>query len=253
MWPSRGDRLPPPGASWCAATVLVIRFVYFDVGGTLLDPTPSVGRIYSEAGAPLGLTASAHAIEAAFGRQWSNHVAELGRKALTLARTEEENFDWWRRLVFRVLDDVGFAGDREAVFRACWAAFERPSAWHVYDDARPTLEGFAAREVRLGVLSNWDQRLPALLERLDLRRFFDPLVVSCIEGVEKPDRRLYELACERVGLPPSEILYVGDRIDLDLEPARAVGMQAYVVDRRGALDSPHRVDSLEELLELTLE
>lgn len=227
---------------------MTIRFVYFDVGGTLLDPTPSVGRVYAEAGAPLGLQASAKDMEAAFRRQWSAHIAALGRRALTLAKTEEENFDWWRQLVFRVLADVGFAGDREAVFQACWAAFERPSAWHVYDDALPTLSAFEARGLRQGVLSNWDQRLPALLEMLGLRRFFEPLGVSCFEGVEKPDRRFYELACERVGLEPREILYVGDRQDLDLEPARAVGMNAWIIDRRNRIESPYRLSRLEELL-----
>lgn len=250
---SRGELVAalaePPGFVLCSSS-LSIRFVYFDVGGTLLDPTPSVGRVYAEAGAPLGLLASASDIEAAFRRQWSAHIAALGRAALTLAKTEEENFDWWRQLVFRVLEDVGFAGDREAVFRACWAAFERPSAWHVYEDARPTLEAFASRGLRRGVLSNWDQRLPSLLEMLDLRRYFDPLVVSCFEGVEKPDVRFYERACARVGLPPESILYVGDKPELDLAPARSIGMRAYLIDRRHRLAGPHRLSSLHELLAL---
>lgn len=229
---------------------LSIRFVYFDVGGTLLDPTPSVGRVYAEAGASHGLRAPPEAIEAAFRHQWSAHVAALGRTALTLAKTEEENLDWWRQLVFRVLAEVGFSGEREAVFQACWAAFERPSAWHVYEDARPTLEALAAGGLPLGVLSNWDQRLPALLEKLELRRYFDPLVVSCFEGVEKPDLRLYRRACERVGLAPEHILYVGDKTELDLEPARALGMHAYLIDRRARSSNPHRLGSLRELVAL---
>ncbi len=238
-----------PGFMVCSSA-LVIRFAYFDVGGTLLDPTPTVGRVYAEAGAPFGLTASPEAIEAAFRRQWSAHIAALGRRALTLAKTEEENLDWWRKLVYRVLADVQFSGDEEAVFLACWAAFERKSAWHVYEDARMTLDAFQAKGLRLGVLSNWDQRLPALLERLDLRQYFEELVVSCFEGREKPDRRLYEIAIERVQLAPEEILYVGDREDLDLDPARALGIHAYVIDRRQRLETPHRITRLDELIAL---
>jgi len=229
---------------------VAIRFVYFDVGGTLLDPKPSVGHVYQQAGAPLGLEASADELDAAFRACWQVHLQTLGRKPMTMAKTEEENVDWWRQLVFRVFDRIGFDGDREAVFRAFFAAFESPEAWHVYEDTRPTLDALRRLGLPLGILSNWDHRLPPLLEAMGLTEYFDPILVSTFEAMEKPDPRFFELAVQRAKVPATDILYVGDHIDLDLDPARSVGMQAYLIDRKGRQSSPWRIKSLTELLAL---
>ena len=56
-------------------------------------------------------------------------------------------------------------------------------------------------------------------------------------------------AIERVGLKPEEILYVGDHRHLDLDPARALGIQAYLVDRKGK-GGDYAIPSLLELLRI---
>jgi putative hydrolase of the HAD superfamily len=228
----------------------VIRFVYFDAGGTLIAPTPSVGAVYAEAGVPHGLEAGPDEIEQAFRESWPDHIAELGKKQLTLAPDEKTNQDWWRPLVFRVLDHVSFEGDREIVFQACYEAFDSVEAWRIHEDVPATLSAFNDAGTPMGVLSNWDHRLPALLEELGFGDSFDPVLVSALEGLEKPDIRFFELACERVELAPEEILYVGDNPDLDLHPAREIGIRAYLIDRKSRHRSPFSIDRLEELVDL---
>jgi putative hydrolase of the HAD superfamily len=227
----------------------MIEFVYFDVGGTLIDPRPSVGAVYAAAGRPHGLEASPEHLQAAFRSVWSEHTAPGERSIFTMGYDEETTRDWWRTLVFEVLDRVGFSGDREACFRSFFAAFERADSWHVYGDVIPTIEALAARGIGRGIISNWDHRLYPLLDRLDLSEHFDPIVVSSTERLAKPDVAFYLLAAERAGLLPERILSVGDRRDLDLEPARAAGFRAVLIDRTAEQSDATTVRSLSELLD----
>ena len=59
---------------------------------------------------------------------------------------------------------------------------------------------------------------PALLEEL-----FDAWVISSEVGLRKPDPAIYELAAERLGLPPAACVFVDD-LPGNLKPARALGM-----------------------------
>ena len=71
-------------------------------------------------------------------------------------------------------------------------------------------------------------------------------------GVEKPDAGFFAHVLEEAGAPAEEILYVGDRVDNDVVPARAAGMHAIRI-RRGAharTESPHGIVTIGSLSEL---
>jgi putative hydrolase of the HAD superfamily len=227
----------------------MIEFVFLDAGGTLIDPYPSVGAVYARVGQAFGLDADEAALNAAFAAVWRDARAAEGARMMTFGRDEPATHAFWRGLVFEVLDTVGFTGDREGCFRGFFDAFADPGAWRVYPDVAPLLAGLAARGLPAGVLSNWDFRLPPLLTRLGLAPRLDPLVVSCFEGVAKPDPELYRRAAARVGVPPERILYVGDHRSLDLAPALEVGFEAYLIRRGRAEVDPRVVRSLTELLD----
>jgi putative hydrolase of the HAD superfamily len=85
--------------------------------------------------------------------------------------------------------------------------------------------------VRTGLLSNsWGDAL-AYDETL-LEELFDAWVISSEVGLRKPDPAIYELAAERLGLPPAQCVFVDD-LPGNLKPARALGM-ATVLHRGNA-------------------
>lgn len=222
-------------------------FVFFDAGGTLIRPHPSVGAVYATAGARFGLAARPDDLTRAFSSAFTARLERIGPEAFV---TDDETAGrrWWRGLVDDVLDTVGFHGDRAAVFDACYSAFDEPRAWRVFEDVRPALDALKRRGLRLGVLSNWDTRLEALLDRLQLSPFFDEVVVSCREGCAKPDPRLFSAAEHRVGVSSERIAYVGDRPELDLEAGLRAGWNALLIDRRPAGEpGPRTLRSLDEL------
>jgi putative hydrolase of the HAD superfamily len=205
-----------------------IRFVYFDVGGTLLHPHPSVGAVYAEAGRPFDLRATASALDAAFLASYKHRIAETGAPAFgrTLASTRA----FWQDLVFEVLDEVGFGGPKAPCFDAIYRAFESPEAWHVDPDVWPVFRSLQDRNIPMGVLSNWDVRLPRLLESLGMQNCFQVLILSANEGVAKPDPEIFQRAADAAGMPPNAILHVGDHVDLDIQPAQRAGFQTFRVD-----------------------
>lgn len=224
----------------------MIELVYFDVGGTILAPHPSVGAVYAAAGAPYGLTAPPEALDRAFAAAWA---ARTGSAAWATSSDMASTRAWWRELVSEVLAAVAYTGDHEACFDACFRAFARPEAWHVFADVAPTLSALAQLGVRAGVLSNWDYRLPPLLEALGLAARFDPILVSAELGAAKPDPEVYRIATARAGLPPERILHVGDSRVLDVEPARAAGLHALLIDRRGRARTPHETTTLLDVVD----
>lgn len=66
---------------------------------------------------------------------------------------------------------------------------------------------------------------------------FDAQVISAVEGMRKPDPRIYPLAAQRMGLDPSEIVFVDD-LGFNLKPARALGMTT-VLHEGAATTVPH--------------
>jgi len=101
----------------------------------------------------------------------------------------------------------------------------------------------------MGVVSNADGRVRALLERAGLAPFLEVVIDSSEVGVEKPDHRIFLAATERFGTAPSACAYVGDIYEIDVLGARAAGLHPVLI---GSGDVPEsdpvdRAASLPEL------
>ena len=95
-----------------------------------------------------------------------------------------------------------------------------------WPDALPTLEELRRRGHLLGMISVCTEDVPQVWDEAPLGRMFDTTVFSCDVGVAKPDRRIYEIACERLEVEPRDCLFVGDGANEELPGAERVGMTA---------------------------
>jgi HAD superfamily hydrolase (TIGR01549 family) len=123
---------------------------------------------------------------------------------------------------------------------------------HLWNWAEPgTTDALAAlleAGYRLGVISNADGRMEAVLTAAGLRPYLEFVVDSHRVGAEKPDPRIFHEGLRRMGLPPEEALYVGDLYPVDVVGARGVGMDAVLLDPSGVLEWP--VPSIPSVLDL---
>lgn len=210
--------------------------VTFDIGGTLIQPWPSVGHVYSR-------VARRHGIEAA---------PEILNQKFAAAWKAKRNFNHtkpdWLELVGVTF--AGLAGEiSPALFSDLYCEFADPAAWRVYDDVRACLETLKQGGFKLGVISNWDERLRPLLRRLDLEKYFDVVVVSCEVGLPKPAPEIFRRATGQLGAMPANILHIGDSRKEDAEGARAAGFQSLLLSRDGARAEDGTIASLSALLE----
>lgn len=124
------------------------------------------------------------------------------------------------------LAKMGFDGNSEAIKYFGL----RKTPWYSdgevpYDDARITLKALKKQGYRLGVIANQVSGLKLRLQAWGLLEYFDVVVSSADFGIAKPDRSIFEKAFELAGCQPHNSVMVGDRIDNDIIPAKALGMK----------------------------
>ncbi|MEO6341362.1 MAG: HAD family phosphatase [Caulobacteraceae bacterium] len=104
-------------------------------------------------------------------------------------------------------------------------------------EAEAVIEELDARGVPLYALTNMPRDYWAYTQSLSpvFARFRD-IVVSSDEGVVKPDPRIFEIACERAGLAPSDMLFIDDSRP-NVEAARALGFHVHLFEDPAALRS----------------
>jgi HAD superfamily hydrolase (TIGR01662 family) len=93
-------------------------------------------------------------------------------------------------------------------------------------DMRALLDRLASRGLKLGIVANQPARMAERLEHEGVAHLFAHLGLAGLTGLRKPDPRAFTTACEALGVIPAETIMVGDRIDVDVAPARALGMAA---------------------------
>jgi HAD superfamily hydrolase (TIGR01509 family) len=118
--------------------------------------------------------------------------------------------------------------------------------WSVRDpDAAAALSLVRGAGLGAAVISNSNGSIHSILERLGLAGHLDFVLDSSVVGVEKPDPRIFRMALERAGLQAAQAVYVGDLYSVDVLGARAVGMDAVLLDPGGcwgARDCPAAPD-----------
>lgn len=201
-----------------------VRWLFFDVGSTLVDETAAYDRRVREMIAGTNVT---------FG-QFQRKREEYARQNMR--------------------------GDLEA---AAYFGLQK-TPWH-HEDERPypeageVLAALRARGYRIGIIANQSARTEDRLRAWGLLEHIDLVVASAEEGVAKPDSAIFRIALERAGCEPAEAVMIGDRLDNDVAPAKAVGMRTIWLPQgpavwqsvRMAAECPdRRVESLPELLEV---
>lgn len=217
----------------CGAVVL-------DVGGTLIECRPTPPEIYAHVLSRFGPAVTAAEVEPAYRGVWQEltQLHPLGSDRYHLLKGGE--WAWWGEFLRRVLSTLAHPAPWEPVLAELFEAFSDPSLWRTFPEVFEVLEGLRQRNLRLGVVSNWDSRLPALLDRLGLGGYFDATVVSALEGVEKPAPEIFARAAQRLGVAPGECLFAGDSPLDDYRGAESAGMLPVLVDRHGVFANGYR-------------
>jgi REG-2-like HAD superfamily hydrolase len=221
-----------------------LKAVFIDVGNTLLYEKPSRFEIYAEAARRRGRDVSGEA------------MAELMRRAhRELPRSIGGAFrytdPWFESYIERIFQRyLGLSSDElPRIHAELFGRFSDAETFAMHAGGDELLNELVRRDLRIGIISNWSSRLPALLERMGIARRVDFVLCSAIERAEKPDAAIFERALQLADVAPYEALHAGDDFEKDVLGARRVGIRGVLVDHRDAHQNGEvpRVRSLIEL------
>lgn len=217
--------------------------VFFDAGGTLLYPYPSVGEIYQRVGEKHGCRATSAELQNRFLECWkeleglsklTDHCNGRPQSMSGFASefvVEKNERDWWKNLVQKVFSSFGGIQDFEGFFNELYDLFASPEAWRLYPEVESVLETLKNEGKKLIIVSNWDSRLFGLCEKLKIASYFDSIMASAVFGASKPSATIFQEALKRSAVSPEQAVHIGDSYEDDIKGANSAGVQAVLIDR----------------------
>ena len=198
--------------------------ILLDLDPTLLDSDASEAAAYAHTMATVGVADPEH--------HFTRYVAinrELWRSAEAGVLAPD---DVRVRRFEQFVTEVG--GDVDPVAMADTFVWGLGAHGELYDGAREVLEALAGT-ARLALVTNGLSEVQrARLDRLDLDRYFDAVIISSEVGVTKPRREIFELAFDALGSPPpATALMVGDSLSSDMRGGREFGIATCWFNQHG--------------------
>ena len=201
------------------------RAIFFDAGNTLFTERRPRAAIYST-------VARSHG-----SRATEEDAADFMARAFAeIPFSAEGNFRystaWFETFNEMVLLGMGVSESRwRSAHEELIERFESPKTYKLFKETASILEELSNLGFTLGVVSNWSERLPVLLQALGVADKFEFIVTSAEMRAEKPSRAIFERALFRAGVPADEVLHVGDHFERDVRGAQSTGIRPAYLDR----------------------
>ena len=208
----------------------MIKYIFFDVSGTILGK-PILFQKINEALNTFGYIISLDEIK--YKHKLLSEIIHFPD------RTDVEFYNYFNAELLRLLGIIPTEELLSAIFENCTYL-----PWEKFEDSKVLTE----IEIPIGVISNFNGTL-----KDKLNQFFGPvfkdILVSEELGIAKPKIWFYQKALDTIGYDASEILYIGDSMKLDIEPASQLGIKSLLIDRDDFYKkSSYKISSLNEIL-----
>ena len=221
--------------------------VLFDATGTLIELRNPVAESYARFARAHGVNLPSEQLDEA----WRQVVSGRELRCFPEAALEDVpglERAWWYEVVratFRACDPSSRFPDFDAFFNELFEFYATAEAWC----SRPAVDATLARLIQaglqLGIVSDFDYRLTDILKDIEIKQFFDVIVLAGSCGATKPAERLFKTALATMELSARDAVYVGDDPERDLAGARAAGLAALDVRSLARFsDLPERLATL---------
>jgi putative hydrolase of the HAD superfamily len=201
--------------------------VIFDMGGTIEDiyydkktrfeATKQVIIYLKEVGVDLKLSPEGFFAIVLEGmaeyKQWAEKTLIESHPTVIWHDWILKDFDIPIEKIARVSEQIAFAWETIGIVR------------NIRKEAKQTLKGLKDRGYKLGIISNTQSFTQVFysLYRYEIRDFFEYISLSSIEGIRKPDRKIFDKAVKEMNTISERAVYVGDTIKKDIIGSKAAG------------------------------
>jgi putative hydrolase of the HAD superfamily len=209
-----------------------MKTLLIDLDDTLLDYTGGADESWREAchavAAPAGVDAIALAGAIGRARRW------FWDDPVRATRERLRMLDAWRTISAHALAELGVPDPAMAAAIAEDFAARRWQRMALFPGVEDALHRVRARGVSLALVTNGDvlqQRRK--VERYDLARFFDVILIEGEFGAGKPDESVYRHVLSALRTDPSDAWMVGDNLEWDVAAPQRLGLRGVWVDAHG--------------------
>ncbi|KAG6799585.1 rhythmically expressed 2 protein [Apis mellifera caucasica] len=209
------------------------RLITFDVTDTLL--MTNLEKHYAEIGSQHGLSIDPHKL----ARSFKNNFRKLSLEHPVYGKHTGIGWkNWWRQIVHNIFKEQhNYISDAtlDKVANSLIKCYGTSLCWHKYPGTIELLEYLREKDLILGVISNFDERLEAVLKDTRIRFYFSFVLTSYDFGIEKPDTLIFNealrLTKERhnINIIPQQAIHIGDSISNDYIGAKNANWNAILV------------------------
>ena len=227
-----------------------VRLITFDVTNTMIRVLGSVGQNYANVAAQYGKTVDATRIDSAFKRQFKLQMVQHPNFGVKSGLTP---FKWWTSLVIECFKDAGYDDPSlTQIANHLYVHFATAKGWEVIPGTASVLDHLKDKGIKLGVVSNFDNRLDKILHELSLAHYFDFIIDSVTFGEAKPSRDIFDHALKIGETEASDALHIGDNATNDYHGAINAGMRALLLVNCGktVLDTVNKDHVIQNLGEV---
>lgn len=208
--------------------------IFLDAVGTLFGVRGSVGEVYGNLARKFGVEVEPRVLNSAFFDSF-RAATPMAFPGANLTEVPEREFAWWWAIAAQTFQKAGvleqFASFPD-FFADLYQHFATAEPWFVYPDIVVALQHWRSQGIELGVLSNFDSRLHAVLPALGLAEFFTSVTISTEVGLAKPDPGIFAAALQKHNCPAAVGWHIGDSYHEDYEGAKAAGLRAIWLQRQ---------------------
>lgn len=225
-----------------------MKVIFWDFDGTITYSNPlwssSVLKALLSVHPDSKVTLEAVRKHMAYGFTW--HTPDNDYSSLTGDR-------WWEFMnkhIFRSYTQLGVDTDTaERATEKVRSIIKEKDNYTLYDDFVYTVSQLKKNGVKNVILSNNYPELKEVTDKLDITRLFDGIIVSALEGYDKPRKELFGIAKERY--PAEKYYMVGDSVTADIVGGRNAGMKTVLVHRGYNEMADYCFDDLKSILTIT--
>ncbi len=212
------------------------KWIFFDVGYTLMSLFPSRGDTYADIAYDYGYNLDPNLIQKNFAeltKEWDKEkiLSEPLTKGsqITIAQHYAQfNAEILLRSGFPMSEKTKAIIVGKQIFTTIFSDF---TLWKTFKGVEEFLAILKKNGKKLGIIENWDGRLTRFMKNWILDSYFNLVISGGELKLRKPDPHLFKLAIEKSGSTSSEIVYIGDRYVEDVLIPKKVGINPLLFDR----------------------
>lgn len=212
----------------------MIKAVFFDWFNTLAKYNPPREEIQSRVLGEFGFNVSPEKLLPALVSADKDLYDQHADNPIT-KRSPEERVKIFTQYQMTVLSKAGvdISNNPDILPKILQRAQElsKDNRFVLYEDVIPTLKNIRTKDLKIGIMTNFESGMQAICRELGLEPYVDFIVTSGEAGADKPQPRIFQYALSKAGIEASEAIHVGDQYKIDITGAKGVGINPILLDR----------------------